>query len=242
MEVHHHPDLHHKPKPWKEYLLEYFMIFLAVMTGFFAESIRENISDNAKGKEYIRSFVEDLRSDTAQYDASIKELTIKDSVLNQLYACLDTIKQKHHTPIYMRAIIAESSGFTDFIYTDRTIQQLKNSGGLRMIHDKAAADSIISYDALVRAELIHQGAMEEWQQIATEAHLNMVSAQHFKNIGMNAGSNHQAGQIVLLSNDPRELDSYFNKMWMFKSTCLGQKERLQRLRAKAVRIITFLEK
>ena len=30
MEVHHHPDLHHKPKKWKEYFLEFLMIFLAV--------------------------------------------------------------------------------------------------------------------------------------------------------------------------------------------------------------------
>ena len=34
MEVHHHPDLHHKPKAWKEYLLEGLMIFLAVTMGF----------------------------------------------------------------------------------------------------------------------------------------------------------------------------------------------------------------
>ncbi|MEI8059700.1 MAG: hypothetical protein WCG67_06035, partial [Ferruginibacter sp.] len=28
MEVHHHPHLHHKPKHWKEYFLEFLMIFL----------------------------------------------------------------------------------------------------------------------------------------------------------------------------------------------------------------------
>lgn len=30
MEVHHHPQLKHEPKPWKEYILEYLMIVLAV--------------------------------------------------------------------------------------------------------------------------------------------------------------------------------------------------------------------
>src|ERR1700731_4697152 len=39
MEVHHHPDLHHEKKPWKEYFLEFLMIFLAVTMGFFAETI-----------------------------------------------------------------------------------------------------------------------------------------------------------------------------------------------------------
>jgi hypothetical protein len=64
MEVHHHPDLHHEKKAWKEYLLEFLMIFLAVTMGFVAETIREGVSDRAKGMEYIKSFVQDLRRDT----------------------------------------------------------------------------------------------------------------------------------------------------------------------------------
>src|SRR5436305_15029359 len=67
MEVHHHPDLHHKPKKWKEYFLEFLMIFLAVTMGFIAENIRENISDNKKEKEYIRSIVSDLKNDVRMY-------------------------------------------------------------------------------------------------------------------------------------------------------------------------------
>ena len=42
MEVHHHPEV--EKKGFKEYILEGLMIFLAVMMGFFAESIRENES------------------------------------------------------------------------------------------------------------------------------------------------------------------------------------------------------
>ena len=40
MEVHHHPNLHHTGKHWKEYFLEFLMIFLAVTLWFFAENIR----------------------------------------------------------------------------------------------------------------------------------------------------------------------------------------------------------
>jgi len=38
MEVHHHPDPHHKKKHLKEYFLEFLMIFLAVSMGFVAEN------------------------------------------------------------------------------------------------------------------------------------------------------------------------------------------------------------
>src|ERR1700753_3798685 len=66
MEVHHHPQLEHKPKPWKEYLLEGLMIFLAVTMGFFADSLREHITNNEKEKQVIASLVSDLKKDTAK--------------------------------------------------------------------------------------------------------------------------------------------------------------------------------
>jgi hypothetical protein len=66
MEVHHHPDLHHKEKPWKEYLLEGLMIFIAVTLGFFAESLREHIANNEKEHQVIASLIGDLKKDTAK--------------------------------------------------------------------------------------------------------------------------------------------------------------------------------
>ena len=68
MEVHHHPQLEHKPKPWKEYLLEYLMIFLAVMTGFFAESYREHLSDKSIENEYLLALRSELKTDTLHYN------------------------------------------------------------------------------------------------------------------------------------------------------------------------------
>ena len=59
MEVHHHPKV--EKKNFKEYLLEGIMIFLAVTLGFFAENIREHLSDNAKEKEYINRWYKTLR-------------------------------------------------------------------------------------------------------------------------------------------------------------------------------------
>src|SRR5215471_21784226 len=51
MEVHHHP--HVEKKNFKEYFLEFVMIFLAVTLGFFAENIREHFVDKAHEQEYI---------------------------------------------------------------------------------------------------------------------------------------------------------------------------------------------
>jgi len=49
-EAHHHPDILHKPKTWKEYILEFLMIFLAVTLGFVAENFREYLGEEQREK------------------------------------------------------------------------------------------------------------------------------------------------------------------------------------------------
>ena len=69
MEVHHHP--HVEKKNFKEYFLEFIMIFLAVTMGFFAESYREHLKDQRQEKEFIVSLKEDIISDTIQLNVAL---------------------------------------------------------------------------------------------------------------------------------------------------------------------------
>jgi hypothetical protein len=64
MEVHHHPRLDHKQKPWKEYLLEGLMIFVAVTLGFFAENLREHISDSRRETEFAKELYAEFKDDS----------------------------------------------------------------------------------------------------------------------------------------------------------------------------------
>lgn len=50
MEVH-HPHHSDHLKKWSELLLEFFMLFLAVTLGFFAENIRESIAAKHRKKK-----------------------------------------------------------------------------------------------------------------------------------------------------------------------------------------------
>src|SRR5579862_3140704 len=81
MEVHHHPQLEHKHKPWKEYFLEFLMIFLAVSMGFFAETIRENISESGKAKELAKSLYQEVYADSVTMQSKIKMRIEKDKQL-----------------------------------------------------------------------------------------------------------------------------------------------------------------
>ena len=84
MEVHHHPDIHHKRKKFHKYFLEFLMIFLAVTLGFFAESLRENISDGQKEHEYMQSLLNNLRTDSLKMEYTISNNLRKSAGLDSL--------------------------------------------------------------------------------------------------------------------------------------------------------------
>jgi len=153
MEVHHHPQLEHKHKPWKEYLLEGLMIFLAVFMGFIAESLREHIGDRDREKSYMESLVKDLKLDTTILNvaASAKKERIFaiDSILNY---CRDH-RNANKVPLSTFRQMRRSRFDMFFIHHGGTIDQLKNSGGLRLIRVKGIIDSIeLYYQKVQRSE------------------------------------------------------------------------------------------
>jgi hypothetical protein len=66
MEVHHHSGGHHEEKHFKDYFLEFLMIFLAVSMGFLAENLREFITDKNHVEELAGQLREDLSNDTTK--------------------------------------------------------------------------------------------------------------------------------------------------------------------------------
>src|SRR2546423_3629580 len=128
MEVHHHPDLHHRKKHWKEYFLEFLMIFLAVTLGFFAENIRETISEHSRGSQYVASELADVKIDSVNISNAIKEYQKQQKCLDSLLDNFDEINKPGLSELWIRNE-RYYQGFADFVYTDRTIQQLKNAGG-----------------------------------------------------------------------------------------------------------------
>ena len=145
MEVHHHPQLEHKPKPWKEYLLEGLMIFLAVTMGFFAESLREHITNNEREEQYVRSMIEDLKDDRSKLEIHIKSLKQNRDMLDSLITILNdpaSIPQ-HGNEIYYFGRIAPR--YPILLLNMRTYEQLKNSGSFRLISKLDVSNHIMSY-------------------------------------------------------------------------------------------------
>jgi len=147
MEVHHHPQV--EKKNFKQYFLEFIMIFLAVTLGFIAENVREHINERAQGKQYIQSLVEDLESDTARMNDIIQFDEAKIIALNSMYQCYDTVTNNIKATSCIGVLIKYSKVNRPFLLNDRTITQLANAGGYRLLK-KEDADSILAYQRMYR--------------------------------------------------------------------------------------------
>jgi hypothetical protein len=88
MEVHHHSGGHHEDKHFKDYFLEFLMIFLAVTMGFLAENLREYITDKNHVEELAGQLKEDLSYDTTTLTRLIAFQEVQLKRVDSLYDIL----------------------------------------------------------------------------------------------------------------------------------------------------------
>lgn len=148
MEVHHHS--HTARKTWKQYFWEFMMLFLAVLCGFLADYQLEQKIENDRGKEYAYSLYEDIKLDTA----SLQNLIHDNQFVTEK---IDTFRYmvQHNTIESLRSGIWYYYGrfgtrYFHIAFQDATLQQLKNSGGLRYFKNRTAVDAIARYDQACR--------------------------------------------------------------------------------------------
>jgi hypothetical protein len=210
MEVHHHPSVH--KKNFKEFFLEFVMIFLAVSLGFIAENMRESISNHEQEKHYVQSLINDLNEDTVTMNIVLKENKRKIDSLIQLahLSNSDFSKVENIVKLYSRShMIGDYSLFKS---NDATMMQLKTSG-LQFIKKDHVADSIAGYDVKLKivfaAEEIYTNAtnagLEASQQLmdlsATDDTTYFDTSTGFKNV-----------MLPLYEDNKSSLPRFFNKI------------------------------
>jgi hypothetical protein len=235
MEVHAHT--HTARKKWTHYIWEFFMLFLAVTAGFFVENQREHIVEHKRGQQYIKSFVEDLKIDTSRFSRTINFYKNLESMLNPLYVCYDSILHNQNATGCLKNILEATTGFADLIYTDRTLEQLKNAGGLRLLEEEDA-DSIIKYDAFLRFVLKTEST--SMQPKATEVRNTRNAAFAFSEImDTTFGKAMMPEKLEVVTKDKELLNRFFNEVLMYRSACGYMSGLIIRLRTRAVSLIKF---
>ena len=148
MEVHAHT--HTPRKKWTHYFWEFLMLFLAVTLGFFVENQREHYVENQREKQYAQTLYEDIKQDTAEIKYNIFEINFVTSRIDSFRNLVQHFNIKDlpgGTWYYYGRFGTRNFKVT---FQDATLQQLKNSGGLRYFKKTSVANAIAQYDQVCR--------------------------------------------------------------------------------------------
>jgi len=145
MEAHHSHHPTHKKK-WTEYLLEFFMLFLAVFLGFIAENIREHIVEKSRARQFLQSMLLDVRTNMINLDSLVAQdhiiIANHDTLVNWLLQDSATID---------RAAFSKKMGAVwvrNFLVRKETYEQMKSSGSLRYVGNIEFLKKMMDYERI----------------------------------------------------------------------------------------------
>lgn len=242
MEVHHHahdPAAPHHKKNWKSYFWEFLMLFLAVFCGFMAEWRLEHVIEHSREKEFIKSMIED-----AQIDISNIERVSKNNERNLLYvdslatACYNyEIGISNDYEIYRlyRHLLSSVEALKP---TERTLLQLNNSGGMRLIRNKPSADMIIFYDGFEKDIKGQQEVAYKLKYEFANASFDLFNFKYF-NLGKSLSVSQNA---QLLNHDKIKLTQFANRIAIYGGVLTKYNLDLKEMKENAVKLINTLQK
>jgi hypothetical protein len=144
MEVHNHGHVHEQKK-WKEYVFQFFMLFLAVFCGYLAEYQLEHKIETDREKQFVASLVYDLKDDVASLEEHTKSQRTVINMMDSLFTFINdpNLAAENGDAIYYIGRVGPR--LPTFASNNKTFEQLKNSGGFRLIRKQEISNKIMSY-------------------------------------------------------------------------------------------------
>jgi hypothetical protein len=240
MEVHHHPKV--EKKNFREYFLEFVMLFLAVTLGFFAENVRENFTDREREKQYMESMIEDLKSDTSQMAVLIQAKQLRNRMIDSLVFFLGSPGYNAHSnDIYFFA--RSISPPLNFFPNERTIQQLKSSGGLRLIRNINVSNSIMEYDQKMMIQLSDIGDEQNLRLEYRKSVRNLFNGKVFMSmLNDNSLIEKPLNNPPLFKADETNINNLIVDVQYVKKADQIQVERYEELVKQAINLIQLIQK
>jgi len=243
MEVHHHPQV--EKKNFREYLLEGLMIFLAVSMGFFAENIRESISDKNKEHEYINSLVSDLKSDVKMYRFNDSINLIYCGMIDSLFIKFKNNGQNTGKIYYLARKLTMIASSSPYMNT-KAFLQMTSTGTFRLIKHQQVADSIALYYQNVKS-------FDNWSDLQRSRVNNIIAASNklfsaavFLSIYKAMENEDDSLQQIiqsnppLLSRDPRDINDVMMHYQYFYGYMKLMNKRTATASAQAEKLIHLL--
>ena len=207
MEVHHAHHPAHKKKA-TEYFLEFFMLFFAVLLGFFAENQREGLVERHRETQYMQSLYEDLKIDLetlkklkSGYEYQILKLDTANIMLNS--SGID----KNITATLYRVNL-KTLGSRGLNLNNRTSAQLKNAGGMRLIENQEISNKISEYWQLAEYFDKYEESIAQLKLQAREKSYSIFNQKYYLNFDNGSVSD----DAVLMTTDKYVLTEFNNRL------------------------------
>ncbi|MBS1633358.1 MAG: DUF1820 family protein [Bacteroidetes bacterium] len=240
MEVHHHTHPGHGKKTWKEYFWEFLMLFLAVFCGFLAEYKLEQTFEKHREKEFITSMIEDAITDTASIHTAIPLNLARINYADSLAVACFGYKGTPNDNLRLYQFQRKCIYYPDLVYpSDRTLFQLKNSGGMRLIRNKKAVEDIVAYDNSGKRLINQQAYYEMYLTNVAQSSARLMSFLNFIKFDNNLQKPEEA---KLVNPNEEKLLEFGNNTIMFKGVLMQYVERLKEMKEEAVVLIHTLKK
>lgn len=230
-----------KKRNWSSYIKEFFMLFLAVFCGFLAENYRGNMVEKRQEKQFIQSFIEDLKSDTATIRVALDFRKLKMTQMDSLMLLLrnQTIKGHENELYFFGRSLVRSVWFQN---NDRTFAQLKNSGSLRLIRNEQATDSIMAYQKLIERLITNHEDDRTERYNAFPVLSQIFNPFVFDQMVTASGIQRPTDNPPLRSYDPALQQDLAFCIHQLKGSTFIIEDRLAQLNDKAIRLIDLLNK
>jgi len=232
METHAY-HLHRAPgkKIW-HYFFEFLMLFLAVFCGFIAENWREQMREHQREKEFIRSIVEDIKSDTLHSNRTLLQLKRIKAGTDSVLILLSSPEIINNSNDACR-LWTKNLGLEVFVSNDRTIQQLKSSGELRLIRNKAVSDRIMDYEQTLKKYYTQSNLM--YNAVLEVTHYSKL----FDFISLDKNRNIP---VPLTEQGRKSLNEAYAYLQLWNRGLIGLISWLQDVNEEGARLVTFIQK
>ena len=217
------------------------MLFLAVFCGYLAEYQLEHKIEHNREKQYIRSLIEDAQTDIKNLSAVIAQFKVQLKHLDTLLSKIPAIVNGYDSVFYGK--IYWTAGYPDFVKADRTMQQLKNSGNMRLIRKEKAADIITEYDLMNRDLEIDIASLERLFYELRTARFETINTADLEIdlVGKSLSQLATSGKNYLLTTDTEKLGKLKNMTQYFQERIKFVINEDETLLAKAMEMVTVLK-
>jgi hypothetical protein len=219
------------------------MIFVAVVMGFLAENVREEIWNKQKERQYIRSYVQNLRQDSIMLERNISDNIRKvlylDSLLGFTRKDLSTLPNRTALYYYCMPTIGYMSEFSN---NDATFLQLTYSGGLRLIKKDHVADSIAEYAVRLKNVVGAEGVYSKATDAATAAAHEVLDFTIIDDSVYYKEDRPTGIFIPFISEDKQKIKMLFNKISFEKAATKNYLRELNSLRPFLAGLLAYLDK